>query len=55
MLSHLRRLKFSSFKFVKKEVDNVRVGVIELYRPEALNALNDGLFNELNECLSNFD
>lgn len=31
------------------------MGLIELHRPEALNALSDELFVELNGCLSELD
>ena len=56
MLGYIRKVKFSSgqYKYVNKSIVN-QVGVIELNRPSALNALKDELFDELNDCLTDLD
>lgn len=41
-------------KYVQHEIRG-RVGLLTLYRPEALNALNDGLMDELGQILLDWD
>ena len=44
----------SSYQYILTSVSG-KVGVIQLNRPKALNALCDGLFQELNKALIEFD
>ncbi|OQS04454.1 enoyl-CoA hydratase, mitochondrial precursor [Thraustotheca clavata] len=44
----------SSWEYIKTEV-NGKVGIIQLHRPKALNALCDGLINEVNTAAQGFD
>ena len=44
----------TSYQYILTSVSG-KVGVVQLNRPKALNALCDGLFTELNEALRKFD
>jgi 1,4-dihydroxy-2-naphthoyl-CoA synthase len=43
-----------SYSYLKVRTDG-KVGIIQLHRPDALNALSNDLFHELNGALAQFD
>ena len=44
-----------SFELIQTRVENERIGIITLNRPQQLNALNDQLMDELGLALKAFD
>ena len=43
-----------TYEFITSRTEG-RVGIVTLNRPKQLNALNDGLMNELGQALQGFD
>ena len=44
-----------AYECIQTRIEGEKVGVITLYRPQALNALNDQLMTELGQALQAFE